>query len=175
MPGAVDANGVYIYAEDDLLSPFSAFMNKGQQAASALAARAARGIMPNGYAAISADAGTVSSTTPIDVPGLSATVTTYANRMYRISADLNIQATVAGDRAGIFLKDGATTIVGGGVYVSNSNVGNRAFISRIYAPSAGVHTFGVLIARNSGTGNVAVDGGGGNPCYLLVEDIGSSV
>lgn len=39
MPGALDANGIYMYAEDDPISPFSDFMNLGQDSISdALAA-----------------------------------------------------------------------------------------------------------------------------------------
>jgi hypothetical protein len=34
MPGSIDANGVYIYAEDDPISPFSDFMNLGQESVS---------------------------------------------------------------------------------------------------------------------------------------------
>jgi hypothetical protein len=34
MPGSVDPNGVYIYAEDDIVSPFSDYMNLGQESVS---------------------------------------------------------------------------------------------------------------------------------------------
>jgi len=110
------------------------------------------------------------------IPGLTATVTVAAGRRLRIVADLQMNGSVAGNRAKVHLKrqaDGAY-LQEREVYMAQANVANPLHIEYIISPTAGTHTFFLTGMLAAGTGNVWQSAAASEPSFLLVEDITGS-
>lgn len=116
-----------------------------------------------------------SSTSAVDVTGLEATFTAVAGRLYKVSWDLGVQSSVAGDRITITVRE-STTAIGTTPNVITESTGQYSVSGFcITEPAAGSHTYKVAIHRANGTGSVNVYADtSGNTAYLLIEDIGAA-
>lgn len=177
--GALDARGVWIYGEDDPLSPFSAFMNLGQQSISDLLLRTPRGILPNGAVSLLANstvnATTAIGTTPVDVPGLSCAVTVGTSRRIKLVFDGMLFSSVASDRAQVGIREGSTLLDYTMVNLTTLVTGAGAHVECLLAPTPGAHTYKISIGRHAGTGTVNVLGGATTPAVFYVEDVGTTL
>jgi hypothetical protein len=132
-----------------------------------------RGTVQNGYAQIVATSAVTASTTAVLVTGMSITVTLDPLRRYRLESWGQVQSTVASDRVGIALKDGATQLTGSFVQVPVAAVGFfYHLVAFLNGPTTGSHTLTFNVYRNAGTGNVSVVAGSGAPAFITIEDLG---
>jgi len=114
-----------------------------------------------------------SLTSEAAIPNLTATVTVPAGRRLRITADLQMNGSVAGNRAKVHLKrqaDGAY-LQEREVYMAQANVANPLHIEYVISPTAGTHTFFLTGMLAAGTGNVWQSAAASEPSFLLIEDI----
>lgn len=107
------------------------------------------------------------------------TVTTVANRRYRVTlAGMSVNSSVANDRYNWNIRDGgastptnaSTAVISGSevVTVTGTNGRRTACVTGTWAPSAGTHTLAFFLVRAAGSGT-------GTPVgarELFVEDIG---
>ena len=113
-----------------------------------------------------------------DVPDLTVTTTTVANRRYRISAKVPVSVFSGSGDAGhvtaYLLKDG--TIVAFDTAVSNalytSNAAN-IYLEHVDEPSAGSHTWKVQADAHESTDS-EVDCSANVKGHVIIEDIGSA-
>lgn len=128
----------------------------------------------NGYASITATTTlNVASATPVDVTGLSASITVPANRRIQVTFGGQTRSSIANDRAQVGINEGTTNLLqinGPTLVVANS--GYTVESSCILTPSAGTHTYKITLARLAGTGNINIGASAVQPAWILVEDIG---
>lgn len=120
------------------------------------------------YAQQTANQTTIS--TVVDLTGLTAaSFTAVAGRLYRISAYVNIQSTVANDVAEITLLAGGTVIQSGREVVLTTPITIPVWR---YWTGSGATVFKVQAARVVGTGTLTHVASATAPGQLIVEDIG---
>jgi hypothetical protein len=117
-------------------------------------------------------ANTANSTTPVDIAGLTTTITCVAGRWYKLNVWANFITTVAGDRIQLILRDGATSLVSS---ISQAPATTAFNMTATYIGqfTAGSHVLKVSVARASGTGVITMQGSATSPGQFVVEDIGT--
>ncbi len=116
--------------------------------------------------------GAASDTT---VTGLQVTVTVPEGRRLKISAQVHARSSVATDV--VYTRIRKTGVAGNAhfSYVNELSASPSTPVNTaIVTPAAGTHTYYVTVTRGSGSGSVTVYGAGGEPSWLLVEDITGS-
>lgn len=142
-----------------------------------LASNLATNAITLGYTALTSGNFVTSSSTAVQVPGLTVTVTIPAGGRYvRISAYApGLWASSSGSRGDLTIWDGA---VGSGTQLQDawsiaSNGGGvvSCLASVIVAPSAGSKTYNVGLHTGFSSGNTNLQNATGQPAYILVEAI----
>jgi hypothetical protein len=115
------------------------------------------------------------NTVETDLPGLTVTATTVANRRYRISATVPLQSTVANDIAQVKITDAANVVqVTQRVALPLAAVPFRESLNFTLVPPAGSSTYKVRVVRHSGTGNISAVPTTTDYSEIVFEDIGPS-
>lgn len=101
------------------------------------------------------------------------TVTVPEGRRLKISAKCFAWSTVANDVPALDIKEGSTTLQITQVTLPLAGSGGNTslYAEVVVSPSAGTHTYTMLVRRAGGTGTVTVSVGTTIPSFLLVEDI----
>ena len=116
---------------------------------------------------------TANSNATVDIPGLSVSRTTVANRRYKITVQAHLQSTVADDSMGYSIREGTTTYFGGTIKEGTSPNQPLAFNAvAVVTPAAGSHTYSLGISRPNGTGTVSLVATASSPAFILIEDSG---
>lgn len=90
------------------------------------------------------------------------------NRKIRITGSGLFLSTVANDSAVLYIREGSNTIALDEAIVSNSpSHGMKAIY--IGTPSAGLHTYKLSLARDTGTGTIQLNCGTGYAAFISVE------
>lgn len=124
-----------------------------------------------GYAQVTANQGGI--TAAADLTGLTATMTVAASRRLRIAADVSLFGDTAGDQFELRIMEGATQLQGRSLRFDSANVGNPLHTHAVITPTAGAHTYKLVLARAAGTGTGTLNASAISPASILVEDIGS--
>lgn len=105
------------------------------------------------------------------VPGLSVNVVVPAGRTLRISAMVHARSSVATDAVYVGVQQDGVSL--GFAYINESSTGESgsAPFVHIVSPSAGAHTYAMLVQRQGGTGSISVYADSVSPSWILVEDI----
>jgi len=105
---------------------------------------------------------------------MSVTATTLSGRLYRISADGNLQqsSAAATERFVVSIKEGATTFVSRGFSNVTTLIHGYHVDAYVTSLSAGAHTFIVTVERSAGAGTVDHTLTTSSPGYVTVEDLG---
>ncbi len=124
-----------------------------------------------GYAQIVAEQAGI--TALVDVAGCAVTVNVAGNRRIRLTGQGNFYSSVAGDVVlGRFREDATQLGVWMRSAAHSANLPTMAAGSVILTPAAGTHTYKLSVARETGTGIVALGASPNNPCFIVAEDIG---
>jgi hypothetical protein len=124
------------------------------------------------YAQITVPSTGTTSATPVNVTGLSITYTLDVGRKYKLTAWLQPNSTVQGDRIGVLILSGGATQEVGTFNIDTGTATATVLSKRINAPTSGLKTFQVQIYRPAGTGTVNIAAGTNGPSYIMLEDIG---
>jgi hypothetical protein len=105
---------------------------------------------------------------------MSVTATTLSGRLYRISADGNLQqsSAAATERFAVSIKEGATTFVQRGFSNVTTLIHGYHVDAYVTSLSAGAHTFIVTVERTDGGGTVSHILSASSPGMVTVEDLG---
>jgi hypothetical protein len=122
-----------------------------------------------GYAQITADSATFTTTT--DITGLSVAVTVVTGRKYEVTGHAVMSSSVSTDNTGIVCRIGSTTYGRFGHAVVNNGFVAHGSV-RFTGLAAGATTFKVTGERFTGSGNCQVLAGAAYPAFIMVEDIG---
>lgn len=135
-----------------------------------------RGLVPGGYAALTAGDGTPAPSGTIVDTGLAVTVSLRSDRRYKLTCMGGIKPSVAGERGAAILREGTTNLQVSQTPVlptANSSVG-FTIMKIIDGPTTGTHTYKVGVQRvGAGTGSITIIGGA-FPTELILEDIGAA-
>lgn len=101
------------------------------------------------------------------------TVTVPAGRRIKISAKAFAWNNQVDETIALDIKEGATTlqISQTVIPIAGANGNTSLYAEVILSPTAGTHTYTMLVRRATGTGTVTVSAGATIPAFLLVEDI----
>jgi hypothetical protein len=135
--------------------------------------------MPWGYVNSSQTtaATSASSSTAVNVTGLSVEFTAVANRRYKITIRGMVYSTVDNDLIGVYLRDGSNNTVATYNF-SDSGSGPGGYAVHHSIPwietigTSGAVTRKVAVARLVGTGTAYYFADANRPALILVEDIG---
>lgn len=133
------------------------------------------GLVPGGYAEITANSAPNATATAAVVAGLSVTVNLSALRRYKISAQGTVRSSVVNDRVSVQIVEGATLLWNGATTApAVAAVAEQFHAERVLnAPTTGVHTYQVAVLQGAGaTGGVFLGAAANAPNCLMVEDIG---
>lgn len=124
-----------------------------------------------GYAQVTANQGPIAVTA--DLTSLAVTITGDGIRRVRFTAQGNVQSTVAGDGWEIRIQEGATVLqeIAAGFNGANQPVTFAGSLALI--PSAGSHTYKLVLNRFTGSGDATLTATATGPAFLLAEDIGT--
>jgi hypothetical protein len=175
--GALDAQGVWQYGEDDPLSPFSTFLNLLAASVSASLAAKAGGMLANGYLALAANSSVNATTsitvTPVDVTGFQVSVTVPAGRRIKITFDGQLWTNTANDQGQVGIREGSTLLTyTNGQIMPVTSRGYGAHCECVLTPTAGTHVYKISIGRQAGAGLVNLIGQPNSPSFIAVEDVG---
>lgn len=138
----------------------------------ALADRA-EAIVPRGrlgYVAVTANQATI--TVEADLTGIAATVTVGSGRRIRVTVEISLASTVAGDTATLNIKEGATFLQTRDITLPTAGATGMLSASVILTPTAAAHTYKASLQRSAGTGVLNSTASAARPAFILVEDIG---
>lgn len=111
----------------------------------------------------------------VNISGFNVTtVATSHTRKYRITVDIpGIFSTVAGDVMEIFVRNGATTVLGRKLITAGSSSnGDTGATLVIRTTTAAVDTFQVSAQRAAGSGSMSIETLSDRPATMLLEDTG---
>jgi hypothetical protein len=136
--GSLDANGIWIYGEDDSEATFSALLNKlGDSTSDAIAPLLASGRVISVASVTKTDTSTRAATTFDDIPGLSVSITPKAaTSKILVIYTVNVSTATAGWNSYVRLMRGATPINVGATSGSRLSVSNAAYptvLSQVFA------------------------------------------
>jgi hypothetical protein len=139
----------------------------------AAAAHTHSGTVLLGYAAVTANQ--VIASPPVDLTGLTTTVTVPAGHKIRITAGTQFSAVGADYYIALFIMEGATTLQTAQFCTGPlTNVETSMYAAVVLtAPSTGGHTYKLRMHRTSGAGNSTLVASATNPAFILVEDLGT--
>ena len=109
----------------------------------------------------------------VDVAGLTVQVTVPAGRRIRLTASAVTYTGSVPGRTDLKLMEGATLLNNGETIHSVAFWGARSMATAILTPSAGTHTYKVVLRSTDQQGFIYADAN--VPAYLLVEDITGSL
>ena len=111
------------------------------------------------------------TTTTADVTGMSVTFTALANRVYRFTALATGQKLTSATWTSLLLTNSANTVYAT-MYVTTSvsQYFNASFTSYVSGLTAGSQTFKLRALCQTDTAGIFATAG--NPCQLIVEDMG---
>ncbi len=116
--------------------------------------------------------------TGVDLSGMSKQVTVAANRLIRITVHCHPSMAGPGPTVAQFeIKEGATQL---GVdrlaldAAANGSLRTLHFETILVAPSAGVHTYKVVMSRDAGPETLNHTSGATAPSFMVIEDVGPS-
>lgn len=122
---------------------------------------------------VDTSASTTGVTAVTDITGLTITFTAAANRRIKITANVLLASSVAGDIIRATITDGSNTVLQiGQVAASVASQAETVQMIRVLSPSAGSVTYKCRLERLSGTGTMSHTHGATFPGQLLIEDIG---
>lgn len=131
--------------------------------------RLPQGILPGGYAQVTANQGSITSA--VALSGLSATVTVPAGRTLRIVGKCLPSSTVGGDAADLYLMEDGAQVNFSREALNQASNGFDIEVVGIRSPAAGTHTYSLQMGRQ-GTGTVTNNAASANPSFITVEDLG---
>jgi hypothetical protein len=116
-------------------------------------------------------------TTVTDLTNLSVSVTVpYAGHRIKITAETEVQSTIANDTARLQIQEGATVLQISDLTNPAANVTGKMIAHAIIVPTAGAHTYKLTLQRVLGTGSLTNNNGvAGLVSFILVEDLGPSL
>ncbi len=122
------------------------------------------------YAQVTANQGSIASTTPVDLTGLSVTFTAVAGRRYRVEGRVLMQSSIGTDIARLTLATGA----GVRVQLDDQTLAHlkSLYIPHFVTPGAGSTTYKLQASRAVGTGTITMTADPTFPAYIAVEDAG---
>lgn len=124
-----------------------------------------------GYAQAVANQATI--TAAVDLTSLTTTVTVpYAGHRVRITAEVQLQSTVADDVAQVLIMEGATQLNVGPMLCRPAATALKVIAHALVVPTAAAHTYKLQGQRVSGTGTVTMTASATAPAFILVEDLG---
>lgn len=112
-------------------------------------------------------------TTLVDMTSLTTTVTVGTGRRIRVSAFVSAENTTATQGAQIQIQQDGVQIELDGRAFNNGNVQERLYPAVVLSPSAGAHTYKLVIGNYVG-GTVIARASATAPNWILVEDIGAA-
>ena len=107
-----------------------------------------------------------------DLTGLSVAVVVGTSRRIRITAHVNLSATVANDSAAVVIREGSTTLREAATVLPVASRPQTVTCQVIVTPSSGAHTYKLSAQRDAGSGTVSVEAAATRPAFILVEDLG---
>jgi len=114
--------------------------------------------------------------TVTDLTSLSVTVTVpYAGHRVRITAETEVQSTVADDTARLQIQEGATILQAADQIMRPANITNKIICHAIIVPTAASHTYKLTLQRVAGTGTLTNNTAAPLVSYILVEDLGPAL
>jgi hypothetical protein len=123
-----------------------------------------------GYVAVTSSQGSITSIT--DLTSLTITFTAIASRYYKITGYVNnFSSTTSTDRADLSITDGSNTQISS--MLTSVSTATGAIAQAVVAPGAGSITYKLRATRN-GAGTVTMGAGATAPCFILIEDLGST-
>ena len=125
-----------------------------------------------GYAQVTASQSGI--TTEVDLTGLGVTVNVAAGRRIKITVNLALYSTVAGDIAYVLIKEGGEVLNAAERAGLSSTNTTSLYFSAVITPSAGTHAYKATCMRSSGTGGIISYALSYRPAFILVEDIGAA-
>lgn len=104
------------------------------------------------------------------------TVTVPAGRRIRLTAKAFAWSTVANDVVALDIKEGTNVLqISQTVLALAGSNGNSSVQTEVViSPSAGTHTYTMVVRLSVGTGTISVSAGPSIPAFLLVEDVTGS-
>jgi hypothetical protein len=126
-----------------------------------------------GRTQITANSGTVSTTTATPIPGTSVAVNVQANRRLRVTAFGNIQKDATAGTARLYVMEGPTTWTTRTLSLVYVPASGYQLCSAVYFadnPAAGSHTY--ALGLSSDVGGALIIASTTWPAWTLVEDIG---
>lgn len=112
-------------------------------------------------------------TTLVDMTSLTAAVTVGTGRRIRVSAFVSAENTTATQGAQIQIQQDGVQVELDGRAFNNGNVQERLYPSVVLSPSAGAHTYKLVIGNYVG-GTVIARASATAPNWILIEDIGAA-
>lgn len=171
-------DGSDLMSPDLWRTPFGQVDTKVKQNSDAITLnnKAAKGIVTNGYAEITAISTAISTSTPTVVTGLSVTVALVAGRNYEIECMVQPTQSVITDRISVGLYQNGTLIWGSySPGPTGAGFGVPIYINRKILNAAGAsgQIFDFRLGRAAGTGTTACNASSVSPNYISVKDIGA--
>jgi hypothetical protein len=126
-----------------------------------------------GYAEVTANQ-TGITTVATDLTDLTVSVDVAAGRRVRVSTNVIVRSSAAGDAINLSIIEGAVVLQ---AIVATSVVGGYDLTmpgAVVLTPSAGSHTYLLQLYRAAGTGTLQLTAGATYPSFILVEDIGAA-
>jgi len=105
---------------------------------------------------------------------VSVTFTAVEGRRYKVTGHTFCAATGAGNSVAVELREGSTRLVAGGQYLAAAGVGYGCDTSVVLTPSAGSHTYSLVVFQTVANGTVSANAAADAPTFILVEDIGDA-
>jgi hypothetical protein len=105
---------------------------------------------------------------------MSVTASVFTGRLYRISADGNLQqsSAAATERFAVSIKEGATTFVQRGFSNVTTLIHGYHLDAYVTSLSNGSHLIIVTVERTAGAGTVDHTLSASSPGFITVEDLG---
>lgn len=109
-------------------------------------------------------------TTAVDLTGLSVTVSVPAGRQLRITGQAALRNTLADQRNDLRIQEGSTILQYDFRNNASANGLETVNVSVVVSPTAGVHSYKLVMAAATG-GTIVMEAGATYPAFILVEDI----
>lgn len=116
--------------------------------------------------------------TVTDIPGFTLTYLLKQGRSYEIVADIQVQSSVAGDRAVAYLREADNTVwkSANPCNLTTANIGYSMIVGRVFKWTAVDTTkvFKLALTRAAGTGGIDLAASSQANAYLSLVDLGAN-